>query len=66
MTEQIEILLPAFPKGYHLITHLILEQLKELPAKGILHIFIKHTSAGITINERDKIDVSAFIVLFFI
>ena len=52
MTEQMEIVLPCFPKGYHLITHLIVNQLQKLPAKGILNIFIKHTSAGITINEN--------------
>lgn len=52
MTEQIEIVLPEFSRGYHLITSYITSNLKGLPAKGILSIFIKHTSAGITINEN--------------
>ncbi len=52
MIEQIEFTLPAFSRGHHLITQYISEQLKQLPPKGILNIFIKHTSAGLTINEN--------------
>ena len=52
MMEQFEITLPSFPKGFHLITDLVLKKLDNLPEKGLLHIFIKHTSAGLTINEN--------------
>jgi len=52
MVEQIQFRLPAFPKGFHLINHLIDENLPSLPEKGLLHIFIQHTSAGLTINEN--------------
>ncbi len=52
MIQQIEIVLPSFKRGYHLITHLIEDQLLELPSKGIVTIFIQHTSAGLTINEN--------------
>ncbi|NLI25333.1 MAG: YjbQ family protein [Bacteroidales bacterium] len=52
MIQQYEIHLPAFRKGYHLITHLITEKIGKLPEKGIVHIFIKHTSAAISINEN--------------
>jgi secondary thiamine-phosphate synthase enzyme len=52
MVEQIEIILPSFERGFHLITDRILEQLPKLPESGILHLFIKHTSAGLTINEN--------------
>jgi secondary thiamine-phosphate synthase enzyme len=52
MTQQVEISLPAFQRGYHLITHLIKKELTELPEEGILHVFIKHSSAGLTINEN--------------
>ena len=52
MLIQKEITLPPFQRGYHLITHLIEKELHELPEKGILHIFIKHSSAGLTINEN--------------
>jgi secondary thiamine-phosphate synthase enzyme len=52
MTTQFEITLPPFPRGFHLITHLIEDELPELPKQGLLHIFIKHTSAGLSINEN--------------
>ncbi|WP_017731014.1 secondary thiamine-phosphate synthase enzyme YjbQ [Nafulsella turpanensis] len=46
--------LPAFPRGYHLVTRKIEEAcdfLAEIEA-GILHVFIQHTSASLTINEN--------------
>ncbi|MEG9326939.1 secondary thiamine-phosphate synthase enzyme YjbQ [Salinimicrobium catena] len=51
---QKEIKLKARPRGFHLVTDEILEQLKELRhfKTGFLQIFIKHTSAGLTINEN--------------
>jgi secondary thiamine-phosphate synthase enzyme len=52
MIEQIEITLPAFNRGYHIITNLILKELNKLPEKGLCNIFIKHTSAALTINEN--------------
>jgi secondary thiamine-phosphate synthase enzyme len=52
MIQQSEIVLPQFNRGYHLITDIILKNLPELPQNGLLHIFIQHTSAGITINEN--------------
>ncbi|MCC6127521.1 MAG: YjbQ family protein [Pirellulales bacterium] len=51
---QKEIQLPSFPKGCHSISRHVLEALPEL-AKiriGLLHIFVKHTSASLTINEN--------------
>jgi secondary thiamine-phosphate synthase enzyme len=52
MTTQFEITLPSYRRGYHLITHAIIQKLPELPEFGLLNIFIKHTSAGITLNEN--------------
>jgi len=52
MTTQFQITLPPYSKGFHLITHIIEEQLGDLPEKGLLNIFIKHTSAALTINEN--------------
>jgi secondary thiamine-phosphate synthase enzyme len=52
MIEQKEISLTGFRRGFHLITSQILEALPELPEKGLLHILVKHTSAGITTNEN--------------
>ncbi|MEE4197234.1 MAG: secondary thiamine-phosphate synthase enzyme YjbQ [Bacteroidales bacterium] len=52
MIEQKEIILPSFDRGYHIITNYIIEQAGKLPEKGLLHLFIQHTSAAITINEN--------------
>ncbi|MFT7898443.1 secondary thiamine-phosphate synthase enzyme YjbQ [Tenacibaculum ascidiaceicola] len=51
---QKEIQLPAFTRGYHLITDILLEVLPELKniEIGQLQVFIKHTSASLTINEN--------------
>ena len=51
---QKEIQLPAFNRGYHLITDILLEALPELNKIkiGQLQVFIKHTSASLTINEN--------------
>ena len=50
---QKEIILPPHPRGYHIITDLIKDKLDEMNDIniGIAHIFIKHTSASLTINE---------------
>ncbi len=52
MIRQIDFSLPAYPRGFHLITDEVLHQLGELPEAGLLNLFIKHTSAGLTINEN--------------
>ncbi|MCT4640967.1 MAG: secondary thiamine-phosphate synthase enzyme YjbQ [Bacteriovoracaceae bacterium] len=52
MIIQKEIILNKKPRGFHLITNEILASLSELPPIGLLHLFIKHSSAGITINEN--------------
>ena len=54
MWQQTEIRLKARNRGFHLITDEVLRQLPQL-AKiqcGILHVFIKHSSASITLNEN--------------
>lgn len=52
MTVQKEIVLPEFSRGFHLITDLIYNEISTINNSGILHVFIKHTSAGITLNEN--------------
>ena len=52
MVEQLEVTLPAYHRGYHLITDFIERQLPRLPEKGLLHILLQHTSAGISLNEN--------------
>ena len=50
MTYQAEITLKPFSRGFHLITDDIIAALPNLT--GIVHVFIKHTSASLTINEN--------------
>lgn len=52
MITQKEIILPARRRGFHLITMEILREIQPLPQSGICHLFIKHTSAGLTVNEN--------------
>jgi len=50
---QKEIRLPSKPRGFHLITDEILNEISELKSInfGMMNVFIKHTSASLTINE---------------
>ncbi len=57
MIQQYEITLPHCPRGYHLITHHIEKAIETMPKVGFIHVFIKHTSAGLTINENADPDV---------
>ena len=53
-TIQKTVTLSPKPRGFHLITDEIqqeIPELKEIKA-GVAHIFIQHTSAGLTINEN--------------
>ena len=51
---QQEITLPAFERGFHLITSHVTQNFPELRTlrQGLLHVFIQHTSAGLAINEN--------------
>jgi secondary thiamine-phosphate synthase enzyme len=57
MINQVEFSLQAKSRGFHLITNEVLQQIGKLPQQGILQLFIKHTSAGLTINENADPDV---------
>lgn len=52
--EQKEIQFQPFKRGFHLITKKILAEFTEIKfiKKGFLKVFIKHTSASLTINEN--------------
>ena len=54
MWLQKEIRLKARPRGFHLVTNEIVRELPELARIriGLLQVFIKHTSASLTINEN--------------
>lgn len=57
MVQQIEITLRPMPRGFHLVTGEIIRQLPKLPKTGIINIFTKHTSCGLSINENCDPDV---------
>ena len=50
MVSQKEVTLNPFPRGFHLITDEVVRHLPKLT--GVVNIFIKHTSASLTINEN--------------
>jgi len=54
MWTQTHIHLPSYPRGFHLITDEVERQLPDLKkiSVGIVHLFIQHTSASLTINEN--------------
>ena len=53
MWIQKTISLSPHPRGFHLITNEIMGSVPEMSQikTGLLHLFIKHTSASLTINE---------------
>ncbi|NLV52758.1 MAG: YjbQ family protein [Bacteroidales bacterium] len=58
MTRQIEFTLEARSRGFHLITGEVMRHLPQpLPKMGLLHLFIKHTSCALSINENADPDV---------
>ena len=67
MWAQHEIRLPAFPRGFHLVTREVeagVPEVREL-AVGIAHVFVKHTSASLTLNENASPDVRADFAAWF-
>lgn len=65
MIRQIEFSLREYGQGFHLITREILSQLGKLPESGLVNLFIKHTSAGLTINENADLTVRSDFQTFF-
>ena len=59
MWVQREITLRPRPRGFHLITRDVLEaRARAAPLRvGLLHVFIRHTSASLTLNENASPDV---------
>ena len=59
MWVQRELTLRPRPRGFHLITRDVLSAVPELAQLrvGLLHVFIRHTSASLTLNENASPDV---------
>src|SRR5688572_21801995 len=58
---QHRVVLPAKSRGIHLITREVIAAFPELARMetGLLHVFIQHTSASLTIKENADADVPA-------
>ena len=57
MWSQKEIVLRPRERGIHLVTNEIIQNLQRLPEVGLLNLFIKHTSAALSVNENADPDV---------
>ena len=59
MWLQQEFQLPPKPRGFHLVTREVTQQVPQISQinSGLLHLFLLHTSASLTINENADPDV---------
>ena len=57
MIKHHPIQLQAKIRGFHVITQEVLSLIPPLPENGLFHLYIKHTSAGLCINEAADPDV---------
>ena len=67
MWLQREIRLDPRPRGFHLVTREVVSALPELQdvRVGLLHLFLRHTSASLTLNENASPDVRRDFAAFF-
>ncbi len=57
MIYQKQIILPEYKRGFSLISDIILKEIDFFPEIGILNLFLKHTSAALSLNENADPDV---------
>lgn len=59
MWHSTDVILKPYPRGFHLITREVVAALPELASiqTGLLHVFIRHTSASLTLGENASPDV---------
>jgi secondary thiamine-phosphate synthase enzyme len=67
MWFQKEVIFKARSRGFHLVTDEILNQLPEIKSIkiGMMNVFIKHTSASLTINENAAPEVRLDLESYF-
>ena len=65
MVRQTEFSLRPRSRGFHLVTDEILRHLPPLPETGLLHLFLQHTSAALTLNENAGPDVRGDMAAIF-
>jgi len=65
--HQKELALKPRGRGFHLVTEEVVSQIPEIKniKTGLMHIFIKHTSASITLNENFDPDVRSDMEKYF-
>ena len=65
--HQVNLKLPPHQRGFHLVTAAICEALPEISqlTHGLLHVFIQHTSASLSINENADPDVAEDLEMAF-
>lgn len=62
-----KITLPSYPRGFHLITNDVIAALPSIKdvEVGLLHLWLQHTSASLTINENADPTVRQDMEAFF-
>lgn len=65
MVEHFTITLGPYKRGFHLVTGEIMQAVPEWPNNGMMYAFIRHTSAGLCINENADATVREDFNLFF-
>ena len=65
MVQHYSITLGPFPRGFHIVTKEIKDAVTNWPENGMLNAFIRHTSAGLCINENADATVREDFKLFF-
>jgi len=67
MWIQKKIEMPVMKRGFHLVTRHIVSELPEIQQMkvGLLHLFVQHTSAALTLNENADPDVRLDLESYF-
>ena len=65
MIRQYALTVGPYPRGFHIITDAVFQAVAEWPQQGLMQVFIRHTSAGLCINENADPSVLHDFELFF-
>ena len=65
MVRHYTVTLGPYSRGFHLITDDVLLAVVSWPRQGMLTVYMKHTSAGLCINENADADVRHDFQLYF-
>ncbi len=65
MVQHYAITVGPFARGFHIVTNHITQAVTSWPANGMMHAFLRHTSAGLCINENADDTVREDFKLYF-